>query len=165
MLNGLMQKRPALRHGLAAAIGAAVAVIALDQLSKYLVVVAMDLRHRDIIDVFPGLSFRMAWNTGSATPSPRPTSARTASTSRFTHGMPSGSAPRTPARRSTARSTDTVVCDRARSTTGRPAFAASRRALRTTRGSRFSFPATLCSSCRPLPGRFVAAGGDRKSVV
>jgi len=64
MLNGLMQKRPALRHGLAAAIGAAVAVIALDQMSKYLVVVAMDLRHRDIIDVFPGLSFRMAWNTG-----------------------------------------------------------------------------------------------------
>ena len=64
MLNGLMQKRPALRHGLAAAIGAALAVIVTDQLSKYLVVVAMDLRNQGVIDVFPGLSFRMAWNTG-----------------------------------------------------------------------------------------------------
>ena len=59
-----------------------------------------------------------AWNTGNATPCPRPTSARTASTSRFTHGIPSGSAPDTPASRSTARSTDTVVWLRARSTTG-----------------------------------------------
>ena len=64
MLASLMHKRPALRHGLLAAIAAAIAVLALDQLSKYLVVVAMDLRHRGVIDVFPGLSFRMAWNTG-----------------------------------------------------------------------------------------------------
>ena len=64
MLDRLMQMRPALRYGLAAAIGAAIAVLVADQLSKYLVVVAMDLRNQGVINVFPGLSFRMAWNTG-----------------------------------------------------------------------------------------------------
>jgi signal peptidase II len=69
MLARLMQKRPALRPtlrywSLAAAIIAAAAILALDQLTKYLVVVAMDLRNQGTIDVFPGLSFRMAWNTG-----------------------------------------------------------------------------------------------------
>jgi signal peptidase II len=60
-----LSKRPALRHGLIAAIGAAIAILALDQLTKYLVVVAMDLRNAGVIDVVPGvLSFRMAWNTG-----------------------------------------------------------------------------------------------------
>lgn len=65
MLARLMQKRPAVRHGLAAAIIAALAILALDQLSKYLVVTAMDLRHAGDIEVIPGiLAFRMAWNTG-----------------------------------------------------------------------------------------------------
>jgi signal peptidase II len=64
MLADLMRKRPALRHALPAAFAAAVAIVALDQLSKYLVVVAMDLRNQGVVDVFPGLSFRMAWNTG-----------------------------------------------------------------------------------------------------
>ena len=67
----------------------------------------------------------------------RPAS-RTASTSRLTHGMPSGSAPATPASRSTARSTDTVVWVRASRTIGRPAVRASARARRTVAGSRSS---------------------------
>lgn len=41
------------------------AVIALDQLSKFLVVQVLDLKTRGVIDVFsPFLTFRMAWNRG-----------------------------------------------------------------------------------------------------
>jgi signal peptidase II len=65
MLTDLLQKRPHLRNGLAAALCAAIAILALDQLTKYLVVVAMDLRNTGEFNVLPGLlSFRMAWNTG-----------------------------------------------------------------------------------------------------
>jgi signal peptidase II len=46
------------------AIAAALAILAVDQLSKYLVVVVMNLRETGQADIFPGLSFRMAWNTG-----------------------------------------------------------------------------------------------------
>ncbi|MFT3725343.1 MAG: signal peptidase II [Hyphomonadaceae bacterium] len=53
-----------LRNALPIAIATALAVIALDQLTKYLVVVAMNLRETGEIAVFPGLTFRMAWNTG-----------------------------------------------------------------------------------------------------
>lgn len=52
------------RNALPIAIAAALAIIALDQLTKYLVVVAMNLRETGEIAVFPGLTFRMAWNTG-----------------------------------------------------------------------------------------------------
>jgi signal peptidase II len=56
--------KPALRHALPAALAAAVAIFVLDQVSKYLVVVGMNLREVGEIAVFPGLTFRMAWNTG-----------------------------------------------------------------------------------------------------
>lgn len=52
------------RRGLFAALAAAVVILAADQLSKYLVVVVMNLRETGQADIFPGLSFRMAWNTG-----------------------------------------------------------------------------------------------------
>lgn len=52
------------RRALFAAIAAAIAILAADQLSKYLVVIAMNLRETGEAHVFPGLSFRMAWNTG-----------------------------------------------------------------------------------------------------
>jgi len=52
------------RRALFAAIAAALAILAADQLSKYLVVVVMNLRDTGQADIFPGLSFRMAWNTG-----------------------------------------------------------------------------------------------------
>src|SRR5277367_5710292 len=52
--------------------------------------------------------------------------------------MPPSSAPDSPASRSTARSTDTVVWVRASSTIGWPARRASSRASRTTAGSRVS---------------------------
>jgi signal peptidase II len=52
------------RRALFAAIAAALVILAADQLSKYLVVVVMNLRETGQADVFPGLSFRMAWNTG-----------------------------------------------------------------------------------------------------
>ncbi len=64
MIADYLRKRPPLRHALPAAIAAAVAIIAIDQLSKYLVVVVMNLRETGTLDVFPGLNFRMAWNTG-----------------------------------------------------------------------------------------------------
>jgi signal peptidase II len=51
------------RHALFAALVCA-AVLAADQLSKYLVVEVMNLRETGEIAVFPGLAFRMAWNTG-----------------------------------------------------------------------------------------------------
>jgi signal peptidase II len=53
-----------LRNALPIAIAAALAIVALGQLTKYLVVVAMNLRETGEIAVFPGLTFRMAWNTG-----------------------------------------------------------------------------------------------------
>jgi signal peptidase II len=56
--------KPVLRHALPAALLAAVAIFALDQASKYLVVVGMNLREVGEIAVFPGLNFHMAWNTG-----------------------------------------------------------------------------------------------------
>jgi signal peptidase II len=52
------------RRALIAAIAAALVILAADQLSKYLVVVVMNLRETGEANVFPGLSFRMAWNTG-----------------------------------------------------------------------------------------------------
>ena len=64
MPAGLLASRPVLRFGLPIAIGAALAVIAVDQLSKHLVVDMMNLREAGEIDVFPGFAFRMAWNTG-----------------------------------------------------------------------------------------------------
>ena len=59
-----LRKRPALRNALPAAIAAALAVIALDQASKWFVVEQMNLRETLRADIFPGFSFRMAWNTG-----------------------------------------------------------------------------------------------------
>src|SRR6476620_8596294 len=79
---------------------------------------------------------RRASHTGVVTPCSRPTPARTASTRWLTHGTFSWSAPARPARRSVARSTDTVVWLRARSTTGLPARRARLRARRTVAGSR-----------------------------
>jgi signal peptidase II len=52
------------RRALFAAIAAAIAILAVDQLSKYLVVVVMNLRETGELHVFPVLTFRMAWNTG-----------------------------------------------------------------------------------------------------
>jgi lipoprotein signal peptidase len=52
------------RRALFAAIAAAFVILAADQLSKYLVVVVMNLRETGEAHVFPGLTFRMAWNTG-----------------------------------------------------------------------------------------------------
>ena len=67
----------------------------------------------------------------------------TASTSRFTHGMPSGSAPVTPASRSTARSTDDggVASGPGRRPAARPARRA-RAPGATSAGSRSSLPVT-----------------------
>ena len=79
-----------------------------------------------------------ASHTGRATPCSSPTSPRTASSSRLTQGVPSGSAPDSPASRSVARSTDTVVCCRASRTIGRPALRARLLAFRTVAGSRSS---------------------------
>src|SRR6478735_9559276 len=79
---------------------------------------------------------RRASHTGVVTPCSRPTPSRTASTRWLTHGMFSWSAPARPASRRVARSTDTVVWLRARSTTGLPAFRARLRARRTVAGSR-----------------------------
>jgi signal peptidase II len=64
MLSDILRKRAPLRYALPAAIAAALAIIAADQLSKHLVVVVMNLRETGHAEVFPGLSFRMAWNTG-----------------------------------------------------------------------------------------------------
>ena len=80
-----------------------------------------------------------ASQTGRARPCSSPTSARAASASRLTHGVPSGSAPDRPARRSVARSTETVVCCWASFTIGRPTLRARLRARRTVAGSRSSF--------------------------
>jgi signal peptidase II len=45
--------------------GIAVAVFAADRLTKWIVVEAMDLAHRQTIEIWPGfLAFRMAWNRG-----------------------------------------------------------------------------------------------------
>ena len=77
-------------------------------------------------------------HTGSATPWPSPTSRATLSTRWFTQGVPSLSAPDSPASRSTARSIDTVVCAAASSSTGRQASAASVRARVTVPWSRSS---------------------------
>jgi len=64
-LTQVRTKRPALRLGLPAAIAAAVAIIALDQITKQAVVVGMNLQTVREINVVPGLlNFRMAWNTG-----------------------------------------------------------------------------------------------------
>ncbi|MDP3738029.1 MAG: signal peptidase II [Hyphomonadaceae bacterium] len=57
-------RRPTLRYALPAAIAAALAIIILDQASKWFVVEQMNLRQTLRADIFPGLSFRMAWNTG-----------------------------------------------------------------------------------------------------
>jgi signal peptidase II len=64
MPSAFLAKRPALRFALPAALAATLVIIAADQLSKYLVVEVMNLRQTDRADIFPGLSFRMAWNTG-----------------------------------------------------------------------------------------------------
>lgn len=56
--------RPPIRNAMLIALAAALAIIAIDQLSKYLVVVGMNLRETGEIAIFPGLTFRMAWNTG-----------------------------------------------------------------------------------------------------
>ena len=79
-----------------------------------------------------------ASQAGSATPCSRPVWSRTASTSRFTSGMPSASAPDSPPSLSTARSTETVVWARAIATIGSPAWLASLLASRTTCGSMLS---------------------------
>jgi len=63
MSAGLASRR-VLRHALPIALISAVAIVALDQASKYLVVEQMNLRETGEIHVFPGLDFRMAWNTG-----------------------------------------------------------------------------------------------------
>jgi signal peptidase II len=63
-VSDFLSRRPALRYGLAAAAAAAIAVIALDQLTKQAVVVGMNLQSVREISVVPGLNFRMAWNTG-----------------------------------------------------------------------------------------------------
>jgi signal peptidase II len=63
MSTGLASRR-VLRHALPVAFAAAIAIIVLDQASKYLVVEQMNLRETGEIHVFPGLDFRMAWNTG-----------------------------------------------------------------------------------------------------
>jgi len=60
----LLRMRPALRNALPTAIAAAIALVAVDQGSKYLVVEALNLRDVGEIYVFPGLTFRMTWNTG-----------------------------------------------------------------------------------------------------
>ena len=65
-----------------------------------------------------------ASQAGSATPCSSPVVSRTASTRRFTQGMPPSSAPPSPASRRTARSTDTVEWLRAMSTMGCPAIRA-----------------------------------------
>lgn len=63
-LAELIKKRPAQRYGLVAAIAAAIACIAIDQLSKTLVL-GMNLHGGDQVVVLPGvLSFRLAWNDG-----------------------------------------------------------------------------------------------------
>jgi signal peptidase II len=60
----LMKKRPALRYGLPAAIAAAIACIAIDQISKALVL-GSSLRTGGEISALPGvLSFQLAWNDG-----------------------------------------------------------------------------------------------------
>jgi signal peptidase II len=64
MLAEIFRKRAALRHALPAAIIAALAIVAIDQASKYAVVEGMNLRDVGEIKVFPGLTFVMAWNTG-----------------------------------------------------------------------------------------------------
>jgi signal peptidase II len=64
MIADTLRKRPPLRHALPAALAAALAVLAIDQLSKHIVVDQMNLREVGSIEVFPGLAFRMAWNTG-----------------------------------------------------------------------------------------------------
>jgi signal peptidase II len=56
-------RRLTARNALSAALACA-AVLTADQLSKYLVVEAMNLRETGEIAIFPGLAFRMAWNTG-----------------------------------------------------------------------------------------------------
>src|SRR5215469_12908104 len=94
-----------------------------------------------------------ASQAGRATPCSSPAVCRTLSTRWLTHGMPSLSAPARPARRSTARSTETVVCVLAISTIGWPALAASSRASRTIAGSRLS------RVCILLP-RFLGVLGD-----
>jgi signal peptidase II len=52
------------RRALFVALAAAILILAADQLTKYLVVVVMNLRETGEVHVFPGLNFRMAWNTG-----------------------------------------------------------------------------------------------------
>lgn len=64
MLADLLRKRPILSRALPAALVAAVLVILIDQLAKQFVVDALNLRNVGEIRVFPGLNFRMAWNTG-----------------------------------------------------------------------------------------------------
>lgn len=64
MIASLLRKRPALKFALPAAILAALAIFALDQITKHIVVVQMNLREVGAIDLFPGLNLRMAWNTG-----------------------------------------------------------------------------------------------------
>jgi hypothetical protein len=82
---------------------------------------------------------------------------RTASTSRLTQGMPSASAPDRPQIRSSARSTETVVCVRAISMTGSAARSASILALRTTCGSSPSLGS--CFMAFLQPGRLRANSG------
>ena len=64
-IGNMLRKRPALRYALPAAVAAALAIIALDQASKWFVVEQMNLRETLHADILPGVvSFRMAWNTG-----------------------------------------------------------------------------------------------------
>ncbi len=56
--------RPPVGNALVIGLAAAAAIIVIDQLSKYLVVIGMNLRETGEVQVFPGLTFRMAWNTG-----------------------------------------------------------------------------------------------------
>ena len=83
---------------------------------------------------------------------------RTASTSRFTHGIPSASAPASPASRSTARSTDTVVWLRASPRPAAPACGPAPAPRGPPAGSRSSCCArTLIGRSPASPGLEIAA--------
>jgi signal peptidase II len=61
----LTKKRPALRYGILAAIATAIACIAIDQVSKSLILGSSIIRAGDQLTVIPGvLHFRLAWNDG-----------------------------------------------------------------------------------------------------
>jgi signal peptidase II len=61
----LMKKRPALRYGIVAAIAACLACIAIDQLSKSLILGSSAIQAGEQVTVIPGMvHFRLAWNDG-----------------------------------------------------------------------------------------------------